>query len=75
MREEVITAVRYSPILRREVVVRLTYAVGEGPRPDIIRRFLVREEVLRLQDSQSLISWGDASQADLSKEREATPGL
>jgi len=75
MREEIITAVRYSPILRREVVVRLTYTVGEGPRPDIIRWFLVREEMQRLQDSQGLIFWDDASQADLNKERGATPGL
>jgi len=53
MREETFTAVRYNPILKREVVVRLTYTVGEGPRPGIVRRFLVREEVLRLQDSQN----------------------
>ena len=53
MREETFTAVRYNPILKSEVVVRLTYSVGEGPRPDIVRRFLVREEVLRLPDSQS----------------------
>ena len=51
MREEIATSIRYSPILRREVVVRLTYAVGEGPRPDIIRWFLVKEEVQRLQES------------------------
>ncbi len=75
MREEIVTAVRYSPILRREVVVHLTYTVGEGPRPDIVRRFLVREEVQRLQDSQTLICWDDVSQADLNKEREATPRL
>ena len=75
MREEIVTALRYSPILRREVVVRLTFTVSEGPRPDIIRRFLVREEVQRSQDSQSLICWDDASQADLNKEREATPRL
>ncbi len=55
MREETVTAVRYHPVLRHEVVVRLTYTVGEGPRPDIVRRFLVREEVQNLQDSQSLI--------------------
>ncbi len=72
MREEIVTAVRYDPILRREVVVRLTYTVGEGPRPDIVRWFLVREEVQRLQDSQSLICWDDASQTDLDKERGAT---
>ena len=59
MREEITTAVRYSPILRSEVVVRLTYAVGEGPRPDIIRWFLVKEEVQRLQDTQSLIDGDD----------------
>ena len=34
MREEVITVVRYSLELRREVLMRLTYSVGEGPRPD-----------------------------------------
>ncbi len=75
MREEIVTAVRYNPTLRREVVVRLTYTVGEGPRPDIVRRFLVREEVQRVEDSQSLICWDDASQADLNKERGATPRL
>jgi len=53
MRKETFTAVRFSPILKREVVVRLTYSVGEGPRPDIVRWFLVKEEVLRLQDSKS----------------------
>lgn len=52
MREVTITAVRYNPILRRQVVVRLTYNVGEGPRPGIVRWFLVREETLKLQDSQ-----------------------
>ena len=56
MREVIVTALRYSPILRREVVVRLTYTISEGPRPDIIRRFLVREEVQRLQDNQSELS-------------------
>jgi len=58
MREETFTAIRYSPILRREVVVRLTYSVGEGPRPDIVRWFLVREEVLRSQDTQSASGGG-----------------
>lgn len=53
MREESISAVRYSPILRREVVVRLTYSVGEGPRPDIVRWFLLKEEVLSLQKNQT----------------------
>jgi hypothetical protein len=53
MREETSTAVGYNPILKREVVVHLTYSVGEGPRPDIIRWFLVRKEVQRLPDSQS----------------------
>ena len=72
MREEIVTAVRYDPILRCEVVVRLTFTVGEGPRPDIVRWFLVRKEVQRVQDSQSLICWDDASQADLNKERGAT---
>jgi len=72
MREEIVTAVRYDPILRREVVVRLTYTVGEGPRSDIVRWFLVREEVRSLQDSQSLICGDDASQADPNKERGAT---
>ncbi len=55
MQEEIVTAVRYHPILRHEVVVRLTYTVGEGPRPDIVRRFLVKEEVQNLQDSHSLV--------------------
>jgi hypothetical protein len=53
MREETFTAVRDSPALGRQVVVRLTYNVGVGPRPDIVRWFLIREEVLRLQDTQS----------------------
>ena len=48
MREEVVTAVRYSARLRREVVMRLTYLVGEGHRPDIVRWFLLRQEVERL---------------------------
>ena len=65
MREEIVNALRYDPILRREVVVRLTYTVGVGPRPDIVRWFLVKEEVQNLQDSQSLICRDDASQADL----------
>jgi hypothetical protein len=53
MREETVTATRYSPTLGREVVVRLTYSVGEGPRPDIVRWFLVREDLLEVQDSQT----------------------
>lgn len=53
MREETSTAVGYNPILKREVVVHLTYSVGEGPRPDIIRWFLVRKEMQGLPDSQS----------------------
>jgi hypothetical protein len=52
MREEIVTAVRYNPILRRQVLVRLTYNVSEGPRPDIVRWFLVKEEVLKSPDSQ-----------------------
>jgi hypothetical protein len=56
MREEIANAVRYDPILRREVAVRLIYSVGEGPRPDIVRWFLVREEVQSSQDSQNLIA-------------------
>jgi hypothetical protein len=75
MREEIVNAFRYDPILRREVVVRLTYTVGVGPRPDIVRWFLVKEEVQALQDSQSLVCRDDASQADLKKEQGATPGL
>ena len=55
MQEEIVTAVRYHPILRHEVVVRLTYTVGEGPRPDIVRRFLVREEVQSLQGNSTFI--------------------
>jgi hypothetical protein len=54
MREVTITAVRYNPILGRQVVVRLTYNVSEGPRPGIVRWFLVREEMLKLQDGQDL---------------------
>ena len=53
MREETFTTTRYSPTLRREVGVRLTYSVGEGPRPDIVRWFLVREDVLEVQDHQT----------------------
>jgi hypothetical protein len=53
MREETVTATRYSPTLGREVVVRLTYSVGEGPRPDIVRWFLVKEDVLQVQDRQT----------------------
>jgi hypothetical protein len=67
MREETVTTVRFSPILGRHVVVRLTYNVGEGPRPDIVRWFLVREEVLRLQGSQRLICGDDASHAAANK--------
>jgi hypothetical protein len=75
MREEIVNALRYDPILRREVVVRLTYTVGEGPRPDIVRWFLVKEELQRLQDGQSLICRDDASHADLNEEQGATPRL
>ena len=59
MREETVTATRYSPTLGHEVVVRLTYSVGEGPRPDIVRWFLVREEVLEVQDGQTLTCQDD----------------
>lgn len=69
MREEIVTAVRFHPILRHEVVVRLTFTVGEGPRPDIVRWFLVREEVQKTQDGQSLICLDDANQANPNKER------
>jgi len=58
-------------MLRREVVVRLTYAVGEGPRPDIVRWFLVKEEVQRLQDNQSLFD-GDDVQPERYEKRSAT---
>jgi hypothetical protein len=68
MHEEIVNALRYDPILRREVVVRLTYTVGEGPRPDIVRWFLVKEEVQTLQDSQSLVCRDDVSQSDLNTE-------
>jgi hypothetical protein len=54
MQEETVTAVRYSPILGREVVFRLTYNVSEGPGLNIVRRFLVREEVLT-EDSLELL--------------------
>jgi hypothetical protein len=73
MREEIVTAVRFNPVLRQEVVVRLTYSVGEGPRPDILRWFLVREEVQKTQDSQNSICLDDANQADPNKEHGATP--
>jgi hypothetical protein len=75
MREEMATAVRYDPNLGRNVVVRLTYAVGEGPRPDIVRWFLIKEEVQRLQESQTLVGRVDPSPADLNRERGATPKL
>ena len=75
MREEMATAVRYDRNLGRDVVVRLTYAVGEGPRPDIVRWFLIKEEVQRLQESQTSIGRDDASPADLNKEPGATPQL
>jgi len=75
MREEVATAVRYDRNLGRDVVVRLTYAVGEGPRPDIVRWFLIKEEVQRLQESQTLIARDDARPADLNREPGATPRL
>ena len=52
MSEEIITAIRYSPTLRREVTVRLTYAVSDGPRPGLTRWFLVKEELQNQQDSQ-----------------------
>jgi hypothetical protein len=45
MREEVVIAVRYHAGLRREIMMRLTFAVGEGHRPDVVRWFLVRGEV------------------------------
>jgi ribosomal protein S24E len=73
MREVTITAVRYNPILRRQVVVRLTYNVGEGPRSDIVRWFLVREEMLKLQDSQDLILSRGPSQPNPAAQREAAP--
>lgn len=67
MREEIVNALRYDPILRREVVVRLTYSVGVGPRPDIVRWFLVKEEAQKLQGIQNCRD--DAGQADLEKEK------
>jgi len=67
MREEIVTAVRFHPILRHQVVVRLMFAVGEGPRRDIVRWFLVREEVQKTQDGQSLVSLDDANQGDPTK--------
>jgi len=75
MREEIVNALRYDPILRRKVVVRLTYTVGVGPRPDIVRWFLAKEEVQSLQDSQTLIFRDGDSQADLHKEQGAAPRL
>jgi len=74
MREETCTTTRYSPILGHEVVVRLTYSVGEGPRPDIVRWFLVREEALEVQDRQTLNRQVEARQ-DLNRRREATAAL
>jgi len=50
MREEVVTAVRYNPNLRRQVVFRLTYVVEEGPRPDLVRWFLKKEEIESLNE-------------------------
>jgi hypothetical protein len=44
MRESVVTAVRYSFRLRREVVFRLTYSISEGPQGETDRWFLVRQE-------------------------------
>jgi hypothetical protein len=55
MREEIVTAVRFNLIPRHEVVVRLTFAVGEGPRPDIVRWFLQRQGAQKTQDGRSLI--------------------
>ena len=75
MREEVARALRYDPILRREVVVRLTYTVGVGHRPDIVRWFLVKEEVQGLQDSRSSNSGDDGSHPGPSKTLGAKPGL
>ncbi len=75
MREETITATRYSPTLGREVVVRLTYNVSEGPRPDILRWFLVREELLvGAKNGQSSNCRHDAG-PQLNRERGATPSL
>ena len=72
MREETVTATRYSPTLGREVVVRLTYSISEGPRPDIVRWFLVREEVLEVEDDQTSDCRDDARQ-DLNREPGAIP--
>jgi hypothetical protein len=73
MREEIVTAIRFIPILGREVIVRPTYNVGEGPRPNIVRWFLVRDEVPRLQDSQTSIWRDDVRQGDLDKEPGVMP--
>jgi hypothetical protein len=75
MREETVNALRYDPILRRQVVVRLTYSVGVGPRPDIVRWFLVKEETQRLQDVGSLICRDDADQTGSDKQGAATAPL
>jgi hypothetical protein len=53
MREEVITVVRYSLELRREVLMRLTYSVGEGPRPDTVRWFLIGKEIETLAQNKA----------------------
>jgi hypothetical protein len=75
MREEIVNALRYDPILRREVVVRLTYSVGVGPRPDIVRWFLVKEEAQSLEDVGSLICRADAGQTDSDKPGATTAAL
>jgi hypothetical protein len=44
MREIVLTTIRYSFRLRREVLFRLTYRITEGPSPGEDRWFLVGQE-------------------------------
>jgi len=74
MREETVTATQYSPTLGREVVVRLTYSVSEGPRPDIVRWFLIRKEVLEVEDDQTSNCRDDARQ-NLNREPGTTSTL
>jgi len=49
MRQEVVITVRYNNRLNREVLMRLTYVVGEGHRPDVVRWFLLSAEIERVQ--------------------------
>jgi hypothetical protein len=50
MQVAVVTAVRYSFRLRREIVFRLTYCISESPNPEMNRWFLVSQEEQEWQD-------------------------